>query len=1353
MKSFVKINERKTVIKNGNMKHEVVQVYPTYLLDGEDIMKRGGDFYAALTSKDLWSTSEDELFRYIDEKTIKYCEKYQKDGYGIRRTQEGFEVHPLLLVNSDSGEYRKFVCWFRDLPKNFNYKELDTELTFKSDKVKPEDYRSKRLKYDPVAGPAPNYEKLMSTLYTPENRAKIEWAIGSILCGDAKTIEKLLVLYGLPGSGKSTVLKIIMRIFDGYYASFSAQSLVSAKDQFAISAFKDNPLVAIQDDGKLDKIESPTINEIVSHSEIIINEKNVKRYTITSRAFLILATNSPVDFKDTKQGMIRRTLDVYPSGNKIPVNEYRRVVASIKYEIPHIAQHCIDVYKSLGKEYYVDYRPLEMVKKTNYIQNFLFDNLDELVDQNEFKRNDLYVRYKAYCEESGLGFPPRRIDFGESLKEYFDEYYEIKTIKGKTYRHIYKGIKLNKILPSDYLQYETIDQPKTWIQLDQNDSRSLLDEMFESMPAQYANSEGNPVSKWQNCKGKLKAIDPHKLHWVKLPEEIIKIDFDLKDENGEKSLERNIEAASSYPPTYCEVSKSGGGLHLYYVWKGGDVSELASHITEDIEIKKSTGGLSHRRLLTKCNDLPIATISSGLPLAQRKEDKMIDQNVLENDATLTKTINKCLRKAVHPHTTPNVEFIYDLLEKAYKSGSEYDVTPLRDKVYQFCLNSTNQKEKCLALYSRMHFKSDHPDERPGDKKSYGQNNFIFYDIEIYPNVFHISWKIIDKEPVYHLTNPSPEEVEVLFNMLHERGYLFGGFNNRKYDDHLIYGRITGNSIERSFNLSQAIITNQAGACYREAYHFADFDVFDFATKKQSLKRWEYDLEKEHMEMEFAWDQPLDEKYWDQMIEYCDNDVRATEAVFKACYTDYVTRVILSELSGLSPIDTNRQHITAYLLGDSKKVDHVYTDLATGEMTIGTAIESHGSKVITNERPYKSPNNFKKDFPGYKFNPKGIPLEEYTETPDTRTPLSIYHGVDPSEGGYVYAKPGLWYDVVCYDVAGMHPASIIALSKLGDLTYKFERLRDTRIAIKHRDFKTAIELLGDEFAKYLQNENDADNLSLALKLILNSTYGIMAAKFDNPLRDPRDIDNIVAKRGALFMIGLKDELLSRGYNVVHIKTDSIKVVKPDAEIEQFIMDYGKKYGYNFEVEHRFKKFCLVNKAVYIAKAADNDPSWLKKCKKAKEKAEETKSKYVEPTKWEATGAQFAHPYVFKTLFSKEPLEFKDYCELKSVSTAMYLDMNEHINEGEHAYKFVGKVGSFVPVLPGFGGGILLRKSGDTYSSVTGTKKDSKSFYRWCESVNMRGHENLIDMSYFENLKQDAIDNINSVSDGHFEDLIA
>ena len=206
--------------------------------------------------------------------------------------------------------------------------------------------------------------------------------------------------------------------------------------------------------------------------------------------------------------------------------------------------------------------------------------------------------------------------------------------------------------------------------------------------------------------------------------------------------------------------------------------------------------------------------------------------------------------------------------------------------------------------------------------------------------------------------------------------------------------------------------------------------------------------------------------------------------------------------------------------------------------------------------------------------------------------------------------------------------------------------------------------------------------------------------------------------------------ARGFTVAHIKTDSIKIPNATPEIIEFVMDFGKRYGYTFEHEATYERMCLVNDAVYIAKYKDG--------KHAGE--------------WTATGKQFAVPYLFKTLFSKEPIEFDDVCETFSVSSALYLDMNERLPEGEHNYQFIGKVGQFCPIKPGCGGGELVRegvdKDGNTkYDSASGAKG-----YRWLESemVRVLGKEEDIDRSFYGKLVDDAVESISQYGD--FEQFV-
>lgn len=62
-------------------------------------------------------------------------------------------------------------------------------------------------------------------------------------------------------------------------------------------------------------------------------------------------------------------------------------------------------------------------------------------------------------------------------------------------------------------------------------------------------------------------MDTSKLHFVKVPENHIVIDFDIPDESGKKCFEKNLKEASKWPATYEELSKSGAGIHL--LWDGG----------------------------------------------------------------------------------------------------------------------------------------------------------------------------------------------------------------------------------------------------------------------------------------------------------------------------------------------------------------------------------------------------------------------------------------------------------------------------------------------------------------------------------------------------------------------------------------------------------------------------------------------------------------------------------------------------------------------------------------------------------------------------------------------------------------
>lgn len=346
--------------------------------------------------------------------------------------------------------------------------------------------------------------------------------------------------------------------------------------------------------------------------------------------------------------------------------------------------------------------------------------------------------------------------------------------------------------------------------------------------------------------------------------------------------------------------------------------------------------------------------------------------------------------------------------------------------------------------------------------------------------------------------------------------------------------------------------------------------------------------------------------------------------------------------------------------------------------------------------------------------------------------NMLDGEDVSVGGYVYANPGIYYPqgdnplaAITLDVASMHPNDAIQLNYLGRFTPKYADILNARLAIKHKDFDSAKKMFDGRLGKYLADASKAKELSNALKTAVNSFYGISYAGYPNKARDPRNGNNIIALRGALIMATLRKKVEAMGYTVIHIKTDSIKIANPDDKIINYILDYGKSYGLTFEVEHTWKKLCLVNESVFVGQHAENDPE--------------------DPLGWETTGKEFQVSYIRKHLFTKEEIVFKDLCTVFSVSKgALHLVYNE--GEDNEKDIFVGRVGQFVPMK--IGGAKLYRVTSDGKRyAATGT-----TGYLWLDAEDVRGTDKVqnIDMDYFRSIVDKAVAHINEF--GSFDEFV-
>ena len=650
----------------------------------------------------------------------------------------------------------------------------------------------------------------------------------------------------------------------------------------------------------------------------------------------------------------------------------------------------------------------------------------------------------------------------------------------------------------------------------------------------------------------------------------------------------------------------------------------------------------------------MATLAFGLPEKEKKEtNKMYEdvKDIVYTERTLRPFLFRELgmiegKDPTHEHTAPTISWISENIWKAHDAGVKYDIHDLKHAIFMRALKSNNQKPQCLKIVSKIPWSTLRDDdgktemELTSHTRIIPKEELVFFDIEVYPNLFIVVWKKWHDDEYVRWVNPTPDQIEYLCS------FPLVGFNNRRYDNHILYARLLGGDNFDLFKQSGRIINekNAKTGMYAAAYELSYADIYEYSQKKQSLKRWEVELEINHVEMQIPWDQPVPEHLWDTVMEYCVNDVMATEVLFDHLYLDYRAREILATIAQGSMNATNNQLTAKFIFGDDPRPQDKfnYVDLSV-------------------------------TFPGYKF--------EWGK--------STYRGVETGEGGYVYAKPGVYQNVGLMDVESMHPNSLVNMNYFGPYTQRYDDLLKVRVLLKHGKIDEVKKMFNGALAPFLNEDGDIGPLVSALKIVINSVYGMTSASFDNKFKHPKNIDNIVAKRGALFMVDLIFYLEDLGYNVVHIKTDSVKVADITDECVQLIHEFGARpeYNYKFDYEDKYSRLALINNAVYICQSS------MKK-----------------PGKWSATGAEFRDPYIFKRVWTKEELTAKDFFLTKQSKGHIYLGT-----------EFVGKVGSIYASKSGEEA--LWTTDEENFKYLTGTKG-----YRFKQSEDFVFTD--IDMDYYD-----------------------
>lgn len=1247
---FLDVSVKKFTSNNRTVDYEVS---PDFIFgDAKDLVVKGSKFYAYWNGS-FWDTKQKNLFYDIDSLLWRKARELEDGRPGLR-------IDVKEIRKASAGKFRLFAdfckaCEASDI--SFNQKVL-----FADHKMQRRDYATTQLTYSPQEGEAVAFKELIGTLYLPKELDKILWFMGALFTNKMYKIEKFMYLYGSKGSGKGTVLKIFQMLFEDYCGTIDLKLLTSA-DQFATGQIQEVPLL-IDEDTDISHIYNDTpLLKLTSHETISVNKKFKEPYDVKFIGLLITASNQRYKVRNVDSGITRRAIVVNPSGQKVSHTRYNQLMSQIKYELPYIAHMAISRFEELGFDYYDDYFDVDMAEQTDHIFDFIRSNAIHM--QNGITLKQISELYREYLEDMGWKTDGYKATIKREALRYFDTMLKDSHVDGTRVNNYFKGFRWNIAFPEGVVGTTKADDtvvPDNWLEFDHHNE--VFNKLAADYPAQAALRNGNPSEKWDNVVTKLSDIQTNKLHWVKVPLNHVILDFDLKDENGKKNLELNKEAASKFPPTYAEVSKSGQGIHLHYIYDG-NVNELDNLVEKNIEIKVYRGKSSLRRIDKASNNLQLSHISSGLPLKEKKDREMYDQikEITYTEKTLRNFVKRQLgmiegKEPSHPNTKPTIDFIAHEIQKAADMGLEYDITDLRHAVFMRAIRSTNNKDYCLAVFQQIPWSTMRDDEGKTEAKLtnftkiYPKEELVFFDIEVYPNLFVVVWKKYHEDEFTRWINPTPDQIEYLMT------FPLVGFNNRRYDNHILYARLLGSNNMELFTQSHRIINekNAKSGMYAAAYELSYTDIYEYSQKKQSLKRWEVDLGIKHVEMEIPWDKPVPDELIDTVVEYCVNDVDATEKLFDTIYADYVAREILATIAKGSMNATNNQLTAKFIFGDDPRPQDKFNYV-------------HLNKL----------------FPGYEYS----------------FGKSTYRGFETGEGGFVYAEPGVYSDIALLDVESMHPNSLVNMNYFGPYTQRYADLLKVRVLLKHNKIDEVKQMFDGVLAPFLDNPEYLKPLVTALKIVINSVYGMTSAKFDNKFKHPDNVDNIVAKRGALFMVDLKFAIEEQGYTVCHIKTDSVKVPNADEKIIQFVHDFGKqeKYNYKFEHEHTYKRMALINNAVYIAQLEDDS--------------------------WSPVGAEYANTYLLKRVWTKEELVDRDFFITKQSKGHIYL--------GD---EFVGKVGSIYASKSG--AECMWTEDDENFKSVTGTKG---YLFKQTDQFDIED----VDFAYYDKVAIDGLKKIMKVGD--------
>lgn len=377
---------------------------------------------------------------------------------------------------------------------------------------------------------------------------------------------------------------------------------------------------------------------------------------------------------------------------------------------------------------------------------------------------------------------------------------------------------------------------------------------------------------------------------------------------------------------------------------------------------------------------------------------------------------------------------------------------------------------------------------------------LFYDVESFQYDALVVFKDINNNLVAKFWIDESAVSRDISEVIKDR--ILVGYNNYSYDD-IILGYMTNEQLcnaELIKSANDALISGRKNT--RTPIRHSTLDTFQqISLNYPSLKMIEGNMGKSIIESEVPFDLPrkLTPEERRTVEAYCEYDVENTINVYK-----------LRERSYFEP----KAQLTQML--EMKDVCRYNTTTMIAQI------------LSAGKLPKWQKNDIPEEFWDWwsrEYVPKSVKdmWDEMLESETSVTGKGKNKTVKAYGCKFVFGmgglhgapeKPGRFRNIKLADVGSMYPSIIVKLGALGTATEKYDEIRKERLQIKHTD-------------KVRAN---------ALKLILNSTYGLFKNQYSN-LYNPY-ASAVVCMYGQMVLFRLCGMLHEAGYNLVNINTDGV-----------------------------------------------------------------------------------------------------------------------------------------------------------------------------------------------------------------------